>query len=119
MEGRFEDYTLGRNITIDRVKEIYRLFKKHGFKLAGLRSHGKYITEEDVAKKRALAEELRAVQRDNAEQFAQTIRQAGAALAKIPKASKGVKSSNGGYKKWLAIAAGAGIIGAIALRARK
>ena len=35
MEGRFEDYTLGRNIEIERVKEIYRLFKKHGFKLAG------------------------------------------------------------------------------------
>ena len=33
MEGRFEDYTLGRNIEIERVKEIYRLFKKHGFKL--------------------------------------------------------------------------------------
>ena len=28
MEGRFEDYTLGRNIEIEKVKEIYRLFKK-------------------------------------------------------------------------------------------
>ncbi|MCA9959148.1 MAG: hypothetical protein KC443_08940, partial [Anaerolineales bacterium] len=40
MEGRFEDYTLGRNITIERVKEIYHLFKKHQFQLAGLRSFG-------------------------------------------------------------------------------
>ena len=37
MEGRFEDYTLGRNITMDRVKEIYKLSLKHEFKLAGLR----------------------------------------------------------------------------------
>ena len=29
MEGRFEDYTVGRNITMERVKEIYSLFKSH------------------------------------------------------------------------------------------
>ncbi|MCB0150971.1 MAG: serine carboxypeptidase, partial [Caldilineaceae bacterium] len=38
MDGRFEDYTLGRNITMERVKEIYKISQKHGFKLAGLRS---------------------------------------------------------------------------------
>ena len=114
MEGRFEDYTLGRNIEIERVKEIYRLFKKHGFKLAGLRSHGKYITEEDVAKKRVLAEDLRALQRDDPTRYAEYIRQAGEALAKIPKSSKGVKRQAGNRKKWLAIAAGAGIIGVAA-----
>jgi predicted amino acid dehydrogenase len=95
MEGRFEDYTLGRNIEIERVKEIYRLFKKHGFKLAGLRSFGKYITEEDVAQKRLLAEELRA----NAEKFAQVKRESAEALAKIPVMSKGVGRSEGPGKK--------------------
>ncbi|MGE5815934.1 MAG: serine carboxypeptidase, partial [Acidobacteriota bacterium] len=60
MEGRFEDYTVGRNIDIGRVKEIYRLFRKHGFRLGGLRSFGKYVTDEDVAAKRARADELRA-----------------------------------------------------------
>ncbi len=114
MEGRFEDYTLGRNIEIGRVKEIYRLFKKHGFKLAGLRSFGKYITAEDVAVKRALAEKLRA----NPQEFANAKRHASTQLAKIPASSKGVRVSNNGWKKWLAIAAGAGIIGAIALRPR-
>lgn len=59
MEGRFEDYTLGRNIEVDRVKEIYRLFKKHGLTLSGLRSHGEFLTDEDIARKRALADELR------------------------------------------------------------
>ncbi len=59
MEGIFEDYTLGRNIEMDRVKEIYRLFKKHGFQLAGLRSFDEYVTDEDIARKRAIADELR------------------------------------------------------------
>lgn len=59
MESRFEDYTLGRNIEVERVKEIYRLFKKHGLQLSGLRSHGKFLTDEDIARKRALADELR------------------------------------------------------------
>lgn len=59
MEGRFEDYTLGRNIEVERVKEIYHLFKKHGLQLSGLRSHGKFLTDEDIARKRALADELR------------------------------------------------------------
>jgi predicted amino acid dehydrogenase len=59
LEGRFEDYTLGREIEIERVKEIYRLFKKHGLQLSGLRSHDRFLTDEDIARKRELAEELR------------------------------------------------------------
>ena len=59
MEGRFEDYTLGRNIEVDRVKEIYRLFKKHQLQLSGLRSHGHFLTEAELAHKRALADQLR------------------------------------------------------------
>jgi predicted amino acid dehydrogenase len=60
MEGRFDDYTLGREIEMERVKEIYRLFKKHGFELAGLRSHGRYLSDDDIASRRALADDLRA-----------------------------------------------------------
>ncbi|PDV98397.1 serine carboxypeptidase [Candidatus Chloroploca asiatica] len=59
MDGKFEDYTLGRTIEIDRVKEMYRLWQKHGLKLAGLRSFGVYVTDEMIAEKRRLAEELR------------------------------------------------------------
>ncbi|MBK6431328.1 serine carboxypeptidase [Candidatus Amarolinea dominans] len=59
MEGIFEDYTLGREIEMDRVKEIYRLFKKHGFQLAGMRSFDQYVTDEEIARKRAIADELR------------------------------------------------------------
>lgn len=59
MEGRFESYTLGRKIEIERVKEIYRLFKKHGLQLEGLHSFGRPISDEEIAHKRELTEELR------------------------------------------------------------
>ncbi len=59
MENRFENFTLGRNIEMERVKEIYRLFKKHGLQLEGLRSFGRYVTDEEVARKRELADDLR------------------------------------------------------------
>jgi predicted amino acid dehydrogenase len=59
MEGRFEDFTLGRNIEVERVKEIYRLFKKHGLQLASLHSFGRPIDDGEIAHKRELAGELR------------------------------------------------------------
>jgi predicted amino acid dehydrogenase len=59
MEGKFEDYTLGRNIEMERVKEMYRLWHKHGLQLARLRSFGVYVTDEMIAEKRRLAEERR------------------------------------------------------------
>ncbi|MFN8486416.1 MAG: serine carboxypeptidase [Caldilineaceae bacterium] len=60
MEGRFEDYSIGRELELDKVKEIYRLFKKHGLQLAGMRSFDKYVSDEELTHKRALADELRA-----------------------------------------------------------
>lgn len=59
MEGRFEDYTLGREIKLEQVKEIYHLMQKHGLTLAQLRSFGQYITDADIAAKRRLADERR------------------------------------------------------------
>jgi predicted amino acid dehydrogenase len=88
MEGRFESFTLGRKINIDRVKEIYRLFKKHDFRLAGLRSLGRYVTEEELAGKRELAERLR---RD-AGLFEKTKNVAARRMAEIPVRSKGVEA---------------------------
>lgn len=102
MEGRFEDYTLGRNISIERVKEIYRLFKKHGFQLAGLRSFGKYITDEDVAAKRVIADQLRS----DPARFAQLKKEAGDKLAAIPPMAKGVSSRGGSWQQWAVVGAG-------------
>lgn len=101
MEGRFEDYTLGRNIEMERVKEIYRLFKKHQFQLAGLRSFGRYITDKDILEKREQADRLRA----DAVLFEQVKSEAARKLTKIPPRSKGVTASNGLGKKWGWVAA--------------
>jgi predicted amino acid dehydrogenase len=59
MEGRYENFTLGRNIEMDKVKEMYQLYKKHGLQLEGLRSFGRYVSEDEVARKRDLADDLR------------------------------------------------------------
>src|SRR5574341_1220318 len=115
MEGRFEDYTLGRNIEIERVKEIYRLFKKHRFQLAGLRSFGKYLTDEDVVRKRALAEQLRG----DPEVFARVKAEASARLATMPAMSKGVRAPKRSGKKWGWMAAAAGAISLLFLRPQR
>ncbi len=102
MEGRFEDYTLGRNITIERVKEIYYLFKKHQFQLAGLRSFGGYVTEEQFQEKMRLAEQYR----NDPELFARVQAEAAEKLKQIPVMAKGVKAGNGSNQKWLLVGAG-------------
>lgn len=48
LEGRFEDYTLGRELTIEQVEETGRLAKKHGFRLAGFRSFERPVSEEKI-----------------------------------------------------------------------
>ena len=48
LEGRYESYTLGRELSIRQVQEISRLAKKHGFRVAGLRSFGRPLTMEDI-----------------------------------------------------------------------
>ena len=107
MEGRFEDYTVGREITMDRVKEIYQLFKKHQFKIAGLRSFGKYVDDDLVAAKREYAEQYR----KNPELFAQVQEETGRKIASMPVMSKGVKESNQSPAVvWVGITAVLGLI---------
>lgn len=48
LEGRFEDYTLGKNITRERVNEIAEIAKKHGFHLSGFRSFEKEVTPAQI-----------------------------------------------------------------------
>lgn len=48
LEGRFEDYTLGKHITRARVDEIAAIAKKHGFRLSGFRSFEKEVTLEQI-----------------------------------------------------------------------
>ena len=64
LEGRFEDYTLGKHITRERVEEIGAIAKKHGFRLSGFRSFEREVTPQQIetvrrnAKKSNLARAL-------------------------------------------------------------
>jgi predicted amino acid dehydrogenase len=86
MEGRFECFTLGRDVSPERVKEIYRLFRRHHFQIAPLRTFGEPLTDALVQEKNARAEELR---RDPA-RLARVKAEAAARLARIPPRAKGV-----------------------------
>jgi predicted amino acid dehydrogenase len=59
LEGRYETFTVGRNIEWEKVKEIYKLGLKHGMKLAAISGVNGVFTAEDFAKIRELALERR------------------------------------------------------------
>jgi predicted amino acid dehydrogenase len=48
LEGRFEDYTLGKHLTRERVEEIGSIARKHGFRLSGFRSFEREVTLEQI-----------------------------------------------------------------------
>jgi hypothetical protein len=48
LEGRFEDYTLGKHITRKRVDEIGSIATKHGFRLSGFRSFEREVTPRQI-----------------------------------------------------------------------
>lgn len=56
LEGRFEDYTIGRDLSVEKVAEIRSLAAKHGFRLSGFRSFERAVTDETIARVRELAE---------------------------------------------------------------
>lgn len=59
LENRFEDFTLGRELTLEQVEETGRLAKKHGFGLAGFRSFEKAISEDKIVHIKARVQELK------------------------------------------------------------
>lgn len=59
LEGRFEDYTLGKDITRTQVEHISTIAKKHGFRLSGFRSFEKAVTSEQIEKVRQNAKKAR------------------------------------------------------------
>ena len=62
LEGRFEDYTLGKHLTRARVKEIDSIAKKHGFRLSGFRSFEREVTEGQIETVRRNAKKSRKLQ---------------------------------------------------------
>jgi predicted amino acid dehydrogenase len=59
LEGRFEDYTLGKHLTRDRVEEIGGIAKRHGFGLSGFRSFEREVTEQHIETVRRNAKNVR------------------------------------------------------------
>jgi len=55
LEGRYENYTLGKDVSVEQVNGIVPLAKKHGFKLAGYRSFEKPVTAETIDRARRSA----------------------------------------------------------------
>lgn len=48
LEKRYENFTLGRDLTIKQIETIEQLAKKHGFKIAGFRSFERAIMPEEI-----------------------------------------------------------------------
>jgi fatty aldehyde-generating acyl-ACP reductase len=59
LEGRFEDYTLGKQLTRSRVDEIDGIAAKHGFRLSGFRSFEREVTEQQIESVRRNARHAR------------------------------------------------------------
>ena len=48
LEGRYESFTLGRDLTLRQIEEIEKLADKHGFRVAGFRSFERAISLEEI-----------------------------------------------------------------------
>ncbi|MFQ5610720.1 MAG: shikimate dehydrogenase [Anaerolineae bacterium] len=61
MEGRYENFTLGRKISLAQVEQIAAIATKHGFKLGGFRSFERAVTPEYIESVRENAHRRRAL----------------------------------------------------------
>ncbi|MCZ7543623.1 MAG: shikimate dehydrogenase [Anaerolineae bacterium] len=59
LEGRFEDYTLGKTIQVEQVDEIAGIAARHGFRLNGFRSFERDVTDAQIARVRECAAQKR------------------------------------------------------------
>ncbi len=49
LEGRYEDYTVGKNITVAQALEIQAIAARHGFRLSGFRSFEAEVKPETIS----------------------------------------------------------------------
>lgn len=61
LEGRYEDYSTGKHISIETAIEIGEIATRHGFKMSGFRSFEKAVTSDQIAHVRERAIENRRV----------------------------------------------------------
>lgn len=55
LEERYEAFTLGRDIDWVKVKEIYKMARKHGVKLSAIQGHMGFVSDREIALTRELA----------------------------------------------------------------
>ncbi len=55
LEGRYEDYSLGKHIAVEQVYEIGEIAARHGFRLSGFRSFERAVREEEIERVRERA----------------------------------------------------------------
>jgi predicted amino acid dehydrogenase len=94
LEGRFENFTVGRSIEWEKVREIYRLGRKHGMKLAAISGVNGPFSEADIRRVRRLALAARKKAADavgDAAVRARARRRTGKPRATAPGAKKGVR----------------------------
>jgi fatty aldehyde-generating acyl-ACP reductase len=48
LEGRYESFTLGKEVSVQQVDNISALCRKHGFQLDGFRSFERAVTDEEI-----------------------------------------------------------------------
>jgi predicted amino acid dehydrogenase len=60
LDGRYECFTLGKQIKIERVKEIAALAERHGFRLGGFRSFERAVDDDEIERIRDQARRRRA-----------------------------------------------------------
>jgi predicted amino acid dehydrogenase len=48
LEGYYESYTLGKEITLKQVQTMYNMATRHGFKVSGFRSFERAVTDEKI-----------------------------------------------------------------------
>lgn len=55
LEGQFESFTMGRDIEWNKVKQIYKMSRKHGVELAAIQGHMGIISDKEIELTRSLA----------------------------------------------------------------
>jgi predicted amino acid dehydrogenase len=59
LEGRYEDYTIGKDISVEQARTIGEIATRHGFRLSGFRSFEQPVTAEQIARVRERSLETR------------------------------------------------------------
>jgi len=59
LEGRYEDYSVGKHISLEQVYEIGDIARRHGFRLSGFRSFERAVSDEQIERVRDRASAAR------------------------------------------------------------